>query len=44
MPERWVRCAYPLYRSCLRWEDKAVFTQHSNRQTDSDDDKAAVAS
>lgn len=41
MPERWVRCAYPPYRS---WEDKAVCTRHSNRQTDSDDDKAAVAS
>ncbi|EOI3466945.1 bis(5'-nucleosyl)-tetraphosphatase (symmetrical) ApaH, partial [Cronobacter dublinensis] len=37
-------CCWGGTLTCLRWEDKAVFTQHSNRQTDSDDDKAAVAS
>ncbi|WP_254889730.1 bis(5'-nucleosyl)-tetraphosphatase (symmetrical) ApaH, partial [Cronobacter sakazakii] len=37
-------CCWGGTLTCLRWEDKAVFTQHSNRQADIDDDKAAIAS
>ncbi|CCJ89661.1 Bis(5'-nucleosyl)-tetraphosphatase, symmetrical [Cronobacter turicensis 564] len=37
-------CCWGGTLTCLRWEDKAVFTQHSNRQTDGDEDKAAIAS